>query len=101
MHLESIFPVVLMGLYMPSCLYSVVLAFARLFPRVMGGDYNSGTKEDQVVYMEIKSMFLDSVACYSQVSQLGTNSISLSASYSSFVGKAVLVEINMVYIERI
>lgn len=86
---------------MTSCLYSKVLAFPRLFSRVTGGDYNSGTKESQVVYMEIKSMFLDSVACYSQVSQLGAHSISLSASYSSFVRRTMLVEINMIYIERI
>ena len=55
----------LMGSYIPSYLYCIVPECTVLFPRVMGRECKSETKESQVVYMEIKSVSLDSVTYFS------------------------------------
>lgn len=63
--MRCFFFVMLMGSYTPSYLYCIVPECTMLFPSVMGRECNSETKESQVVYMEIKSVSLDSVTYFS------------------------------------
>ena len=50
-------------IYAQLLVLCIVPAFTRLFPVVRAAEYNSGTKESQVVYMGVKSMSLDPITC--------------------------------------